>query len=59
MNTLTEHHLQSDEARHEVVEVDGHVSFGVSGHQQLVDGVIESETCRKTNSQWLTALTAG
>lgn len=41
---LTEHHLQPHQAAHEVVEVDGHVGVGVSGHQQLVDGVVEGET---------------
>lgn len=47
---LTEHHLQPHQTRHEVVEVDGHVGVGVSSHQQLVDGVVESETCRMTGS---------
>lgn len=45
---LTEHHLQPHQTAHEVVEVDGHVGVGVSSHQQLVDGVVEAETCRRT-----------
>lgn len=50
MCELTEHHLQSHQTAHKVVEVDGHVSVRVAGHQQLVDGVVEGEACRMTGS---------
>lgn len=45
---LTEHHLQLHQTPYKVVKVDGHVGVGVSGHQQLVDGVVEGEACRGT-----------
>lgn len=43
---LTEHRLQPHQTSHKVVEVDGHAGVGVSGYQQLVDGVVEGEACR-------------
>lgn len=45
---LTEHHLQLHQTTHKVVELDGQVHVGVSSHQHLVDGVVQSETWRRT-----------
>lgn len=44
---LTEHQLQLHKAGHIVIKVNGQVSTSEAGHQNLVDGVIQSESYPK------------
>lgn len=49
---LTEHQLQPHKAGHKVIKVDGEVSISVAGHQNLVDVIVQSESCRKQQERF-------
>lgn len=41
---LTEHHFKAHDAGDKVIKVDGHVSLSIPNNQNLVDGVVQTET---------------